>query len=239
MLYCPQCGTEYREGYSSCSDCHTLLVRERPKLNRQISPSLGDFRVIWRGLDQDGCVNVCYKLQDSGIPYRVQDDTGSLGRQMRFHRRYEVFVTNADYERAKSGLELEDDPPETFSEREWQQMEEPEEFEEPETPAGFELQEESESNQSDGEDSLPDTPARRDAYFRDWYPEDATVKVWPQSDTASADDFSWGIEMGLKENLIHCRVDGDGGDKAVFVLPEDEARAREIVREIIGGTPLQ
>lgn len=236
MLYCPQCGAEYREGYSSCSDCHILLVRERPKLNRQVSPSLGDFRVIWRGLDQDRCVSVCYKLQDLDIPYRVQDNTGSLGRQMRFHRRYEVFVTNADYERAKSGLELEEDPPEVLSEAEWREMEEPVDVDELEAPEGFEERPESEL---DGRDSLPDTPERRDAYFRDWYPEDATVKVWSQVETQGAEDLSWGIEMSLKENLIHCRVDGDGGNKTVFVLPEDEARAREIVREIVEATPPQ
>jgi hypothetical protein len=40
--------------------------------------------------------------------------------------------------------------------------------------------------------------------------------------------------MGPKENLIHCRsVAGPAGLYEICVLPEDETRAREIVREIV------
>ena len=30
MRYCPRCGTEYRPGFSECSDCHIPLVDEPP-----------------------------------------------------------------------------------------------------------------------------------------------------------------------------------------------------------------
>jgi hypothetical protein len=61
------------------------------------------------------------------------------------------------------------------------------------------------------------------------------VQVWSQED---AEDFSEDIEMALKENLIHCRMDSRGGNnKVVFVMPADEARAREIIREIVDATP--
>src|SRR5260221_11360469 len=103
MLYCPQCGAEYREGYSSCSDCHVLLVREGPRNSDQM-PAPGpydDCRLIWRGVDQEGCVFVCYKLQDLGIVYTVAEKNTSLGRQMRINRRYEIFVSAADYRRGR------------------------------------------------------------------------------------------------------------------------------------------
>ena len=51
------------------------------------------------------------------------------------------------------------------------------------------------------------------------------------------DDISSGVAMALKENLIHCRVDHRDGVRKTFVMPEDEARAREIVREIVEGLP--
>lgn len=146
-------------------------------------------------------------------------------------------MSAADYERAKSGLEIEDDPPETLSEAEWLEMEEPPDPDELQIPQGFELREQPDSEKLDSEDFLPDTPERRDAYFRYWYPEDATVQVWSQKD---AEDWSAAIEMALKENLIHCRVDSNGGNgKVVLVMPEDEARAREIVRQVLESTPQQ
>jgi hypothetical protein len=154
---------------------------------------------------------------------------------MKVTRRYELVVSTEDYERAKSALGIEDNPPETLSESEWQRIEEPEDPEDVEELESPEQQELHGPYEFSGNDSLPDTPARRDAYFRFWYPEDATVQVWSQE---YAEDFSEAIEMALKENLIHCRMDSRGrNNKVVFVMPADEARAREIIREILDTTP--
>ncbi len=30
-MYCPNCKAEYREGFTSCSDCHIKLVKELPE----------------------------------------------------------------------------------------------------------------------------------------------------------------------------------------------------------------
>src|SRR5438105_1100524 len=45
------------------------------------------------------------------------------------------------------------------------------------------------------------------------------------------------IEMSLKENDIRMRWEMQGGKPQLFVLPEDEERAKEIVREIVEGAP--
>jgi len=69
---------------------------------------------------------------------------------------------------------------------------------------------------------------------RGWYREDATLEVW------SGNPNQWGslFEMSLKENRINYRVAIESDElKRVFVMPEDEARAREIVREIVEGAP--
>ncbi len=47
------------------------------------------------------------------------------------------------------------------------------------------------------------------------------------------------IEMSLKENDIRMRWEVQGGKPHLFVLPEDEERSKEIVREILEGTSLE
>jgi hypothetical protein len=82
--------------------------------------------------------------------------------------------------------------------------------------------------------SPPAEEMRNNSYFDPWYPEEATKEIWSRLD---GDDISDGIAMALKENFIHCRLDGDPAKRKAFVLPEDEPRAREIVRQIIEGAP--
>jgi hypothetical protein len=75
---------------------------------------------------------------------------------------------------------------------------------------------------------------RARAYLRRWRPEDATIKVWSQS----ASDTSSIVELSLKENLIRFRIErGKDGMRQYFVLPNDEFRAREILRQIERGEP--
>jgi hypothetical protein len=60
------------------------------------------------------------------------------------------------------------------------------------------------------------------------------LEVW------SGNPEEWGslFEMSLKENRINYRVTAESDElKRVFVMPEDEVRAREIVREIVEGDP--
>jgi hypothetical protein len=69
-----------------------------------------------------------------------------------------------------------------------------------------------------------------------WDPEDATVEVWSEN----GEETTWMIEASLRENNIYSRTDvlADGSRK-VFVAPNDESRAREIVHEIKDATPPQ
>jgi hypothetical protein len=43
--------------------------------------------------------------------------------------------------------------------------------------------------------------------------------------------------MALRENKIHARLKKGNGRNAIYVMPEDEIRAREIVREVVEGAP--
>jgi hypothetical protein len=78
---------------------------------------------------------------------------------------------------------------------------------------------------------IPGPPAAGDE--TGWFEEDATIKVW-ETETGEPSDF---LVAALHENSIRCRADLEGSKAAVYVLPEDESRARELVREVVEGQP--
>jgi hypothetical protein len=74
--------------------------------------------------------------------------------------------------------------------------------------------------------------------FKPWFPQDATVEIYSESAQENEDPKAWMVEAALRENLIHSRTeDLEHGLRKVFVIPEDETQARELVREILGGSP--
>ena len=88
----------------------------------------------------------------------------------------------------------------------------------------------------EGDDPTPGTVRKGSSYLGPWYPEDATVEVFTETPTFTSDM----IRMCFKENEIRARIEvQEDGFKKVFVLPEDEAAAREIVREIVEDKPLE
>ena len=61
----------------------------------------------------------------------------------------------------------------------------------------------------------------------------ATSAVWSGNDPERLDFLS----QALKENEIPVRVEKNGAETTLFVPPEEEMLAREIIREIIEGAP--
>lgn len=175
-------------------------------------------------------MSACYKLRDEGIPYSTTDAPGGIGFNMRIGRRYELFVSAPDYDRAKATLDLENDASPAFSEEDWRQLEEPEADHDPDVSQSVPVDDE--ITEPASEESLPDRDSRRDSYFARWYPEDATIEIWSQTGEV---DFSGAIEMALKESLIRCRLETEDAIPKVFVVPEHEIQARQIVREIVEG----
>jgi hypothetical protein len=70
-MYCRQCGVEYREGFTECSDCHLPLeAGSPPDPNAQADPSL-DLVVV---LETDNAVQAAMAkgiLEDAGVPFYV------------------------------------------------------------------------------------------------------------------------------------------------------------------------
>jgi len=79
-----------------------------------------------------------------------------------------------------------------------------------------------------GETPLPEAPRSR------WNPAAANTEIWSGEDAA----FAKVLEACLCENHIGVRRQGkEPGAQRLLVLVADEARAREILREIVEATP--
>ena len=86
------------------------------------------------------------------------------------------------------------------------------------------------SEPSEGESEREPLP---DDLPEDFVAEDATAEVWCGEDAETA-QF---LKASLSGVGIGCVIGEDGVKSRVRVLPADETRAREIVREIVEGTP--
>ena len=67
----------------------------------------------------------------------------------------------------------------------------------------------------------------------DWFEEDATIEIWSGGNTY----LGRAVLASLNENDIPSRWASENGASSLFVLPADETRAREIVREILESSP--
>jgi hypothetical protein len=223
-MFCPNCKAEYRPGFTRCADCDVELVYELAKEAAPGGSEAGDLQSVWHGNDQAECVSLCLALKKAAIPYEVSQSVASRSIRMRVDWKYEIAVSSSDHERARKILRLEDEPDEG----------EPEELHSEDK--GEDEDEGGGSWEFPAVDDAGVEAPKSDAYLREWYPEDATVEVWSES----AADESSGVELCLKENYIHFRSDKqEDGSLKVFVMPADEARARQIVREILEGPPLE
>jgi hypothetical protein len=91
-VYCPQCGVEYRDGFTECSDCHVPLLpgTGAPDLQDLFDPSL-ELVVVLETDDRIQLAMAKGLLEDAGIPFfvlreiatRVQDVDGFLRKWVR------------------------------------------------------------------------------------------------------------------------------------------------------------
>ena len=241
-----------------CRDCDVALV-ESPEMldgssvNNEPPAMPGDpnedpFCSFWKGTDLRICTEVCTVLDEAGIPHKTirrQDHLFNLNNQPP----YEVGVPASLYEKAELGIkeafgtdEEKGENPLLLSEKTSASFQElvdlpleeklrgrPEE----EVPGWIESLTWRKRG-SDGEDGTEEETESRGAVdAENWYPEDAAAEVW-EGEPAEAREI---VEMSMKENDIRMRWEMQDGKPQLFVLPEDEERAKEIVREIVEGVP--
>jgi hypothetical protein len=251
-MICPQCKAEYRPGFTVCADCDVPLVAQlpTPPSGPANSPEPGEdpFCAFWKGDDPRIHAELCELLDEQGIPHKTVRRADHLFN-LNSRSAFQIGIPFSCFERAEAAIK------EAYGSEE----------ETPTAPVllpdgsehvieagilsglfdfakgyakgvqGSAANPASLETESYGENSPPED----DEHFRSgwnptqWYPEDATMEVW------SGDQPELGelIAASLQENQIHSRRDNLKRRCALFVLPDDEARAREIVREIIEAVP--
>jgi hypothetical protein len=209
-MFCPECKAEYRQGFTRCSDCGVDLVYALPEVLTVPEEPGEKLHSLWAGADARICAEHCARLKDADIPFKVIRREDRLFN-INTYPDLEIAVPPSLYEKAKETIGNEDAV---------------EPMEEAEIQAAMELPaEDGAAATKDGDDNWD---------LENWYPEDATVEVWSES----TQPLTWMIESSLRENRIHSRTDTlDDGARKIFVLPETEPRAREIIGEIVDGTP--
>jgi len=78
-MYCPQCGVEYREGFTECSDCHVRLLAGAPPPEPPdpFDPSL-DLVVVLETNDRIQAALAKGMLEDAGIPFFILGEITTL-----------------------------------------------------------------------------------------------------------------------------------------------------------------
>jgi hypothetical protein len=71
-MYCPQCGVEYREGFTECSDCHVALAAGAPPAEAPdaFDPTLG-LVVVMESNDPMQLGMAKGLLEEAEIPFSV------------------------------------------------------------------------------------------------------------------------------------------------------------------------
>ena len=75
-MYCPQCGCEYRDGFSECSDCRVPLLAGTPP-QKTADPALG-LVVVLETNDQILIAFAKGLLEEAGIPFFILGQIATL-----------------------------------------------------------------------------------------------------------------------------------------------------------------
>jgi hypothetical protein len=239
-MFCPVCKTEYRPGLTKCSDCGVDLVSnlppKEPGADADVPRNAEGLELLWSGMSQALSDRIHEDLDAAHIVHKPSEkDFGllpALAQRAKF-----VWIDPRDRASARSILqkiladsgiteqEAELTPPDSgrmnlfgLGRKVYERISdaggapfEPASLFGPKAPA----------------EPVPDDTVER------FHPDDATSEVWAGDD----------IEMAqfLKDSLqgvgVGCVVSEDDGKTRVLVLPASEARAREVVREVVEGTP--
>ena len=206
-MICPSCKCEYLRGVTQCPDCDVALVDALAPEQPAI-PENSRIVAIWRGADPVECEKVASALADADIPYTKANSKSLFGSRPN-ESTLELWVSEADQEKAGEVVGSLEDLPEELS---------PEQAPELFLP---------ESDQPDEDDqSLEDLSEK-------WHEDDAASDVWSGDSELFADN----LMMCLREIGIASRKLSEDGGWRVVVRPDQETRAKEIVREMVEASP--
>jgi len=210
-MICPHCKCEYIRGVTQCADCGVALVDALDSSANASQEGQGVVSV-WEGNDLTEGAAVKDALDKAGIPVIAPGVTGYfIFPSMR--PKIEICVSDIDVERAKKvllGLDA------------WNDLEEltPEERESLALP---------ESDIANSREQTEPQPERSE----NWDEDDSVAEVW----RGDKEDFADTLMVCLREIGIGSRKLSEAGYWRLVVRPEQESRAREIVREVVDASP--
>jgi hypothetical protein len=209
-MFCPICKSEYRDGFTKCSDCGVDLVTRLPEKVPAPGETDGNAtELLWSG-DSSLTASIIGEFLEAEKIY-FDDEEVEFGKLRQSGASvFKIWVQPRDHIAAKQSL--------NEALRYIQQQDKLEEVRE--------AAEESTAAKPEPEENEPYDLVAFD-------PEQATDPVWSGSD-ADVKDM---VIASLREVGIGCVVDETEGKIAVRVEPSAEARAKEIIREIIEQTP--
>ncbi len=230
VMFCPQCRVCYRAGFTHCTDCDVDLVDELPLAQAEVFESNpgneeDPFCAFWQGDDPRLHAELSTVLDEAGIPHttvRREDHLFNLrnfpafqiGVPFSMFEKAETAVKDA-YEMDVSGADAAQslNPPALIPDRSRVVQKLPETL----TPSK--------------EENIPGPPEAGDD--AEWESEGGGIEVWSGEDTALGDM----LVASLRENKIRVRRETSHGRQSVLASSEEEARAREIVKEVVEGVP--
>lgn len=233
-MFCPQCRAEYRPGFTHCTDCDVDLVYELPLAREHSfesnpgatsSDEEDPFCAFWQGDDSRLHAELCTVLDEAGIPHKTvrrQDHLFNLNNYPAF----QIGVPFSLYEKAETAVKdaygmdssASDaaqslNPPALLPDRSRVIRKLPESL----TPSE--------------EENIPGPPEGGDGAR--WKAGEDGIEIWSGED-ASLGDM---LIASLRENEIDAHCENANGKRSLLVSWKQEARAREIVREVIEGKP--
>jgi hypothetical protein len=208
MKYCPLCDAEYAASHAQCTVCGVDLVPEELR-GRPLDERQRNEKivVIWRGGDPLAVSEVISALRDGGVRHHVQPTNEHMVFELGMPR--PKYAVRVFSSDGAKAKELLSDIRESLP---------------------FAL------DQTEDLEYETVKQASRDAYApeHEWSPAAATVAIWSGEDAALAEL----LEACLRENRIGVRREGaEPGPLSLFIMPTDEAAAREIIREVREATP--
>lgn len=212
-MFCPNCGLEYRPGFTRCNDCEVDLVETLPgegEAEEAEGEELLEPRLLWRGTQGAVFTEIGLGLDEAKIRYNREN----LDARMTFSGDHplELWVPEADLSAA-----------EKVRDEVLQAIRLAAEQEAMRTAAMASVEHE----EYDDGSGLPE-----EGFVEEPHPEDATAEVWSGED----ESLAVFLKSALATNGIGCLLeDVDGKRLAIRVAPELEERAGGIVRQVVEG----
>jgi hypothetical protein len=210
-MICPNCKCEYIRGVTQCADCGIALVDALDPTAPDTQDGEGVVSV-WEGNDPSEGAAVKDALEKAGIPV-IDQEAGGYFIFPSMRPKTEIYVSSKNVEEAKKvllDLEAWDDP-EELSEGERESLELPE--------SDIPESDEQSSQLLDSSDN--------------WDEDDPVAEVW----NGDKEEFADTLTACLREIGIASRKLSKAGHLRLVVRPEQESRAREVVREVVDASP--